>query len=69
MTSIAAEPLGGTPPTVQAQPMTAPSTPWTLLANAYHRSGSCLVISIILLGDALARWGLLGRVAGLVLAR
>lgn len=67
MTTIAADNIGGTPPSVPAQPLTAPHSAWHLLANAYHRSGSCLVISIILIGDALTRWGLLGRAADLLL--
>lgn len=67
MTTIAAEPLGGPPPSVEARPLMAPHSPWQLLSDAYHRSGSCLVISLILIGDALTRWGLLGRAADLIL--
>jgi len=65
MTTIAAAEVGGTPPLEPAQPLTAPISPWHYLADAYHRSGSCLVISLILLGDALTRWGVSERLIDL----
>lgn len=36
----------------------------TAFQRAYERSGACFFVSLILMGDALARWGIFAKLTG-----